>query len=232
MKLEEISAYLLKGRIVDLSKKVNPGGADGAVGAPRRKYEIEQFTFPPGELMHNIVMESHISTHVEAPSHFVPVLHGRDAEDVSEVALEKFFGMGMLINCKDMAPKTAMGPEILSQFDIRQGDIVLIGNSPHKGEDRPWLTPEGTEYIYNKKIKMIGFDDSVYVERPEVSRKYLDKYIVHDLFLSSGVPVIEQMAHLGDLRKPRFFFMGIPARMGGLESFPIRAVAIEDPEGV
>ena len=32
--------------------------------------------------MHFIDMESHISTHVEAPSHFVPVLHGRPAHDV------------------------------------------------------------------------------------------------------------------------------------------------------
>jgi kynurenine formamidase len=48
--------------------------------------------------------------------------------------------------------------------------------------------------------------------------------------LTNGIPVIEQVAHLEDLRKPRFFFMGIPPRMGGLDSFPIRAVAIEEQE--
>ncbi len=231
MNLEEISAQLLKGRLVDLSKKVNPGGADGPLGAPKRKYEIELFTFPPGELMHNIVMESHISTHVEAPSHFVPVLHpGRDAEDVSEVALFKFFGMGTLLDCKNMPAKTQIGPAEIDKFDIRQGDIVLIGNSPHKAQERPWFTPEGTEHLFKKNLKMVGFDDSVYVERPEVSRVNLQGYIVHDLFLTAGVPVIEQLAHLGDLKKSRFFFMGIPARMGGLDSFPIRAMAVESPE--
>ena len=230
MRTEDLAALLLKGRIVDLSKKVTPGQAEGPVGAPMRKYEIEQFTFPPGELMHNIVMESHISTHVEAPSHFIPALYGRSAEDVSEVALHKFFGVGVLVNCKEMAPRTEIGPAILDRFGIREGDIVLVGNSPHKTENRPWLAVDGVEYLVQKKIKMIGFDDSVYVERPEVSRKYLDKYVVHDLMLSNGIPIIEQLAHLGDLAKERFLFFGFPARMGGLESFPIRAVAIEMAE--
>jgi kynurenine formamidase len=35
---------------------------------------------------------------------------------------------------------------------------------------------------------------------------------------------------LSELNKQRFLFLGIPAKMGGLESFPIRAVAIEGKE--
>ena len=73
MKIEDVAAYLSQGRIVDLTKKVEPGKAVGPLDTGKRKYEIKVFSFPPGELMHNIEMESHISTHVEAPSHFVPV---------------------------------------------------------------------------------------------------------------------------------------------------------------
>lgn len=229
--ITEAAAILTKGHIVDLSKKVVPGGAQGPPGAPARWYQIGQFIFPPGELMHYIAMESHISTHVEAPSHFLPALHNRPGDDVSEVPVERFFGMAVLVNCKEMAVNTQIGPEILKAFPIEVGDIVVVGNSPWQATQRPWLNIEGIDYLVDdRKIKMIGLDDTVYVERPEVARKNLAGYYLHDKTLSNGIPVIEQMAHLSDLSKARFFFMGIPAAMGGLDSFPIRAVAIEPGE--
>jgi arylformamidase len=229
--IAEAAAILAKGRIVDLSKKVVPGGAQGPPGSPARWYQIGQFTYPPGELMHYIAMESHISTHVEAPSHFLPALHNRAGDDVSEVALERFFGMAALVDCKDTAVNAQIGPEMLKAFPIEVGDIVVVGNSPWRAAQRPWLTITGIDYLVDdRKIKMIGLDDTVYVERPEVARKNLAGYYLHDRTLSNGIPVIEQMAHLGDLSKARFFFMGIPAAMGGLDSFPIRAVAIEPGE--
>jgi kynurenine formamidase len=227
----EAAEILTKGRLVDLSKKVVPGGAQGPPGAPARWYQIGQFLYPPGEIMHYIAMESHISTHVEAPSHFLPALHKRPGDDVSEVPLERFFGMAFLVNCKDMAANLQVGPEILKTLPIEVGDIVVVGNSPWRAAQRPWLTPAGIDYLVDdRRIKLIGFDDTVYVERPEVSGKNLAGYHLHDKTLSNGIPVIEQMAHLGDLSKARFFFMGFPAAMGGLDSFPIRAVAIEPGE--
>jgi len=229
--IAEAAAILTKGRIVDLSKRVVPGGAEGPPGAPPRWYQIGQFTFPPGELMHYIAMESHISTHVEAPSHFLPALHHRPGDDVSEVPVEKFFGMAVLVNCKDMGLNTQIGSEILKTFPIEVGDIVVVGNSPWRAAQRPWLTVAGIDYLVDdRKIKMIGLDLTVRVERPEVAGKNLAGYYLHDKTLSNGIPVIEQMDHLSNLSKARFFFMGIPAAMGGLDSFPIRAVAIEEKE--
>ena len=153
MRIEDVATYLLKGRMVDLSRKVTPGEAEGPPGAPKRRYKIEVFTYPPGEIMHYIDMESHISTHVEAPSHFVPVRHGRSAHDVSEMALSGLFGMATLVDCKDFVPKTAIGADILARFDIQENDIVLIGNCSHRGEERSFMVKEGVEYLLQKKIK-------------------------------------------------------------------------------
>jgi len=230
MKINDIAAYLSNGRLVDLSKKVTPGKAEGPVDTGKRKYEIEPFFFPPGEIMHNIEMESHISTHVEAPSHFVPARYGKSAQDVSELPLAKFFGIAVLVDCRDLAPKTAIGAEILTRFEIQEKDIVLIGRSPHEGGKRSFLAKEGAEYLVQKKIKMVGFDDTVYPEDPRLLPKDLRTYFTHDLMLSNGIPIIEGLANLVELRKPRFLFFGFPAKMGGLESFPIRAVAIEGNE--
>jgi len=176
-------------------------------------------------------MESHISTHVEAPSHFLPALHHRPGDDVSEIPVERFFGMAVFVNCKDMGLNTQIGSEILKTFPIEVGDIVVVGNSPWRAAQRPWLTVAGIDYLVDdRKIKMIGLDLTVRVERPEVAGKNLAGYYLHDKTLSNGIPVIEQMDHLSNLSKARFFFMGIPAAMGGLDSFPIRAVAIEEKE--
>jgi kynurenine formamidase len=196
----------------------------------KRKYEIKPFTFPPGEIMHNIEMESHISTHVEAPSHFVPVRHGRSAKDISDIALTNFFGMAVLVDCKDLAPKTAIDRQILSKFQIREEDIVLIGKCPHQGKDRCYLAKEGADYLVRKKIKLVGVDDTVFPENPEFAGKALDKYFTHDFMLSNEIPIIEGLVNLDKLKDKRFLFFGFPAKMGGLESFPIRAVALEGIE--
>jgi len=227
MKFEEICSSLAGGRIVDLSKKASPGQADGPAGAGKRKYEIREFRYPPGEIMHFIDMESHISTHVEAPSHFVPVRRGRPAHDVSEVALERFFGMAVLVDCKDLPPKAPIGAAVLSRAGVRQDDIVLIGRCPHPGENRCYVAKDGAEYLLEKKIKMVGVDDTVFPEDPRVLTKEIEEYHLHDLMLSNEIPIIEALSGLEQLRKTRFLFFAFPARMGGLESFPVRAVAIE-----
>ncbi len=230
MRIDDVVEYLSQARIIDLSKKVTPGKAEGPLDTGKRKYEIEPFPVPPGEIMHNIEMESHISTHVEAPSHFVPVRHGRSAKDLSDMPVTAFFGMAVLVDCKDLAPKTAIKGEILEKFRIKEKDIVLIGKCSNQGRDRCYLAKEGVEYLLQKKIKLVGVDDTVFPENPEFAGKNLTKLFTHDLMLSNEIPIIEGLANLGELKKQRFLFFGFPAKMGGLESFPIRAVAIEGIE--
>lgn len=226
--MQDVAMYLSQARIVDLSKKVMLRAAEGSLDTGMRRYEIRSRLFPPGELMHDIDMESRISTHVEAPSHLVPALHNKPAADVSDLDLTSFFGAAILIDCKNLAPRTAIGRDILAQADIRQGDIVLIGKSAHERADRCYMAKDGAEYLAETKIKTVGLDDTVYPEHPTALGKDLSRYFTHDLMLSNGIPVIEGLANLNELRKQRFFFCGFRAKMGGLESFPIGAVAMED----
>ena len=75
---------------------------------------------------------------------------------------------------------------------------------------------------------MVGVDDAVFPEDPQYAMKDLEKYFCHDLMLSNEIPIIEGLGNLDQLKKKRFLFFGFPAKMGGLESFPIRAVAVEE----
>lgn len=228
MNMEELWAHLSQARMVDLTKKVVPGGGEGPVGTGKRKYEIRRFTFPPGELMHYIDMDSHISTHVEAPMHYVTARYGRDAEDVSEIPLSRLFGPAVLVNCQNLSPKSPVSPETLEEFPIQEGDIVLIGNAPPSEPERCYLVKESAEYLLHKKIKMVGVDDTVFPEDQKFIFKDFSSYFIHDIMLSHKIPIIEGLINLGQLKKPRFLFFGFPPMMGGLESFPIRAVAFEE----
>jgi len=236
MRIDDVASYLMKGRIVDLSLKVSPGRADSPFGAPSRRYEVKQFDYKPmkvwegpGEIMHYIDMENHISTHVECPSHFIPARHGRSAPDLSEVPLTSFFGMATFVDCKDLPPRTPLTADVLRKFPIHDHHIVLFGNCRHlgpKGEERCHMTKEGAEYLLTKKVKLIGFDDTVIPENPLIL-KDLKTAFTHDLMLSNGIPIIERLANMDILTKKRFLFFCFPANMGGIDSFPIRAVAIE-----
>ena len=228
MKTEELWAHLSQARMVDLTKKVVPGGGEGPVGTGKRKYEIRRFTFPPGELMHYIDMDSHISTHVEAPMHYVTARYGKAAEDISEVPLSRLFGPAVLVNCQNLPPNSPVGPKILEEFPVQEGDIVLVGNAPSGESDRCYLVRESAEYLLDKNIKMVGVDDTVFPEDQKFIFKDFNSYFIHEIMLTHNIPIIEGLVNLGQLKQTRFLFFGFPAMMGGLESFPIRAVAFEE----
>jgi len=235
VEIEQVAKYLSEGRIVDLTLKMNPGSTEGPSAKPSRRYEIEMFQYEPwkgwsgpGETMYQVEMCNHISTHAEGPSHFIPVRYGRSAPDLSEVPLSSFFGSAVLIDCKGLGPKTPIGAEVLQKFPIRENDIVLVGKGQHigtDGDERSFLVKEGAEYLFSKKIKLIGFDDTVIPEDPLI--RDLKSMFTHDLMLSNGIPIIERLANLEKLTKTRFLFFAFPPNLGGLDSFPIRAIAIE-----
>lgn len=210
-------------RLVDLSKKLQPN-------REKRRLEIERFTYPPGEYMHYLNLESHIGTHVEAPSHYIPARYGKPGKDVSQMPLEKFMGEAVFVDLSSSMRKQKIQPQDI-KVEIKKGDIVLIGNSPFTDADRPQLSHEFIKWLVNKEIKMVGVDDSVRPgPRPPEggNARTLEEMVDHDLFLTNEIPIIEQLANLDRLKKNRFFFIGFPLNIEGLDSSPIRAIAIED----
>ncbi len=236
MDIEQVAERLVNGRVIDLSLKMNPGSTEGPSAKPSRRYEIKKFEYEPwkiwsgpGETMHYVEMESHVSTHVEAPSHYIPARHGRSAPDLSELPLTTFFGSAVLIDCSELGPRTPIGAEILGKFPIQEGDIIVVGKGRHigpDGDDRSVLTKEGAEYLLSKKVKLIAFDDTVIPENTQVMRD-LSTMFTHETMLSNNIPIIERLTNLEELTKTRFLFFAIPPKMGGVDSFPIRAMAIE-----
>ncbi len=212
-------------KVIDLSIRMVPGvrkvSGEYRHGELTRRLEIRQFLYreQAGAMasMHWIDAESHIGTHVEGPSHFKEELQA-----VGEMPLETFMGEAVLLRFVEPRPVNGVGqpikPEHLER--VRGGDIVLMW-SPYEGADKPYVSPEAARALFEKRVKLVGFDMSrVGVEAPGC-------FATHENLLGNGIPVIEGLTNLEALEKERFFFVAFPIRIAGLDSSWVRAVALE-----
>jgi arylformamidase len=213
-----IAELLKKGRVVELNKILEPG-------KEARRLEIRRFRIFAGEFMHDIDTMSHIGTHAEAPSHFIPALpDGKDAPDISEFPPDAWWGEAVFINLAKLPPRAKVTAELLKEKGVRKGDIVVIGNSPYKDEEKIAMTDAASYYLAEVGIKLLAMDFSYSIEE---NFSELIRMKAHVELLSRGIPLIEGLAHLDQLKEERFFFMGLPSRVKGCDAWPIRAIAIE-----
>ena len=127
-----------------------------------------------------------------------------------------------MVGLLDKKPREPITPDDLLKAGVKQNDIVLL-SSPYKGEDRPHISAEASEWMFKTGIKMLGADTSVIIDRVE-----LTKMTTHKFLLGNDIPIIECLAHLDQLRKKRFLFIGFPLRIAGIDSSWMRAVALEE----
>jgi arylformamidase len=213
-------------RIIDLTHRLLPGEEQYTVelkqrGVPR--------TTATGDIMHDVYMWSHSGTHVEVSLHFYA-----GGKDTSDFPPDTFVGPAIRL---DFRHKQTNEPitleEIQSAGEVRERDIVILWEgrehlyrTPHS-HDRPYLTEEaGRWLVLEKKIKLLGTDSSGFEVRGG------DKpHPNHHLFFAPGndVPVIECLRNLGEIPGDRFFFVGMPLPVKGMDASPIRAIALEIP---
>src|SRR5512142_600784 len=145
-----IVELLKKGRIVELNKGLEPG-------KEARRMEIRRFRIYAGEFMHDIDTMSHIGTHAEAPSHFIPALpEGKEAPDIADLPPDAWWGEAVFVNLAKLSPKSKVTPELLKEKGIRKGDIVLIGNSPYKDDEKISMTDAASIWLAELGIKLLA----------------------------------------------------------------------------
>ena len=212
---------LKKYRIIDLTAMIRPGilKVDGRYmhGKELRRFELRQFIFELDKtFMHWIDAESHVGTHVEAPSHYL-----KDGKSVAELPLETFMGEALVLKFEDLKPIDGRGQPIKPAHleKVKRGDIVLMW-SPYEGVEAPYISPEASAWLAEKDIKMLGVQN-VGVEAP-------NSMATHDNLLRNNIPIIEGLVNLDKIRKERIFYIGLPLKVYGLDSSWIRAIALEE----
>jgi arylformamidase len=210
-------------QIIDLTHCLLPGEEQYPVEIKQRGKPREA---PTGDIMHDVYLWSHSGTHVEVPLHFYS-----GGKDTSDFPPEQFAGPAIRL---DFRHKQVNEPitleEIRAAGEVRENDIVILWEGrdhqyrTRESHDRPYLTEEAGEWlVLEKRIKLLGTDSSGF----EVRGGGKD-HPNHHLFFRAGndVPVIECLRNLGAIPTDRFFFIGLPIPVKGLDASPIRAVAL------
>jgi len=210
-------------RIIDLTQTMLPGEEQYTVEIKQRGKLRET---PTGDIMNDVYMWSHSGTHVEVSLHFYS-----GGKDTSDFPAATFVGPAIRL---DFRHKEVNEPITVQDFqaagEVREGDIVIMWQgrehqyrTPHS-HDRPYVTAEAAEWLaLDRKIKLLGTDSSGFEVRG------VKHHPNHHLFFKAGVdiPVIECLCNLGQIPNDRFFFVGMPLPIKGLDASPIRAIALE-----
>lgn len=228
-------------RIVELSHRMVPG---------QEEFPLQIETFNTDEVMaktaraeehrierradiwyilQEVLMGSHVGTHVEFPYH-----HRKDGLSAADYPLDRLMGDAVLLDFshKQKDEEITRQEIIGTGLEIRAGDIVLIRTDMHKlwktprGHDRPVLSIEATRYLVEEiGIHCIGTDATGLEVRGRNDQP------VHELLFAHDVAMIESLTNLDQLHSSRFEIIVLPLMVEGMDSCPVRVVALEKKDG-
>ena len=214
-----------KHRVVDLSKKLYPGQETRRLAI--RRYLAEK----TGDYHSEMDLMSHLGTHVESPYHY------KDQwPDILQLPVTNFVGRGVLLRLDDIAARAWIRAADLDKSDrgrVREGDVVLL-TSPYHSEpfifnaddQRPNLGEDAAKWLAAKRVKALGWGDGVAIENDIDAGK-----ILHEILMPQKVTFIEVMQNLDQLQDDIFLITFLPLPIAGLDSCPVRVVAIEGIPG-
>jgi arylformamidase len=223
-------ARKLPGRLVDLSHSLEPG---------KEEYHLDLATHFTDDLypqyirspdtwyiLQDISMSSHCGTHIEFPYH-----HNHTGMDAASFPLERLIGDCVLLDFRHKEPGSMVSREDLAPHagKIHVGDMLLFNfncarfyRTP-RSHDRPQIAYDSIQWlIFEKKISLIGSDAS------GIELKGVPDQPNHQLLMDNGIPIIEFAANLDGLREERFTLFALALSVQGLDSCPVRLLALED----
>lgn len=189
---------------------------------------VEPHATLPGDGYRVSVVEcgSHTGTHVDAPSHTEA-----DGADVDAIDVDRFALDAVLVDCRGLAPRAAIGPDMLPATDA---DLLVVHTDwdEHWGEasyfDHPFLAPEAAAFCvdqgYDVAIDALNVDPT---PTDEPTPNEPDGFQAHHALLGQGHLVFENLTGLGSVPE-RFEFLGFPLKLAAADGAPIRAVARYD----
>ncbi|HEY1777253.1 MAG TPA: cyclase family protein [Solirubrobacteraceae bacterium] len=254
-------------RIVDLSAPIKPTTANLP---PLLKVEIEYKDHEfgaetiesmfgvPAQLLRNgegwagetiSWLNTHSSTHVDAPYHYNSVVAGERAQTIDELPLEWFFAPGVVVDFTSHADGQAVGAEELRAAITATGhrlaarDIVLIRSGrdalydePDYMTHGPGVSVEATRWLFEQGVRVMGIDawgwDRPLALQAAEARERKEPGIfwaAHQCDLPYCQ--IERLFNLDQLPGSGFRIACFPLRIMGGSAAPARVVAIiEDDE--
>jgi arylformamidase len=173
---------------------------------------------------------SHCGTHMDAPIHF-----GVGRETIDQVDVSRLIGPAWVADVRPIEPMALIEPQHLGAIakQLKPGESLLIctGWSDYCGSERyrnelPRISVDLARWCVERQVRMLG------VEPPSVAdvNNIEELTIVHRTLFEGGVIVVEGLANLKSLSKPKVTFIALPLKVAGGDGAPARAIAIEDDD--
>ena len=211
-------------RMIDLTQVIQPTAPDA-----QRKFvvrihdaleEIPGKVRPEGEwyVMSDVDLMGHVGTHIEAPFHCL-----KKGADLSQIPLDRLVGDAVILN---LVNAKAAGGVTLQQVQdaaktaggVRKGDIVFCRMGP-----TPYFSTAPLKWLVGQGMKMMGVDSA----GVELADDKTHANVNHLVLFRAGIPLIENLANLSRVSRPRVRVYALPVPVRGLDAFPLRVIAIE-----
>jgi len=210
-------------RIIDLTLPLSDGDR-GVLIAHARRLETDGWNAT------TLSLYSHCGTHMDAPVHF-----GVGADTIYTLAVDKLVGPAWVVNLCPIAPRALIEVANVENAckDLVAGDSLLLRTdwSNYYGRERyrdelPRVSEGLAGWCVQKKVRMLG------VEPPSVAdvNNLQELTTIHRILFEGGVIVVEGLANLSALTKPKVTFIALPLRITVGDGAPARAIAIEDDD--
>lgn len=212
-------------RIIDFSVELLPGerkiNGDYLHGEPLwgRPVEIQEF-IAYNARMHHIQMQTHTGTHAESAYKYF------EGPDLAQMPIETYLGEAVACNLTHKQAGEAVTAADFRQAGVKAGDIVLAWGSAETAANPPYFTTESVDWLIETKIKMLGIEYVLYQPAHLPHGPGATDYKL----LQAGIPMIDAVRGLDQIKKTRVFFISLPVKMRRVSAFPTRAIALEEKD--
>lgn len=170
-----------------------------------------------------VVMPTHVGTHLDAPLHFIDGGKTTDTMD-----LTRCVGPAHLLDFTHKGALDEITVDDLRPYDdvIQPGARLIIHTEwdkvfPHERffTEMPGIHVDAAKLMAERGIALIGMD------MPSV---HATEYVaVHQILLGAEIVIVEWLTNLEAIKQSPFYFVALPLKFQGRDGSPVRAVAIE-----
>lgn len=165
-----------------------------------------------------IIINSHVGTHIDAPSHFL-----KNGKTIDQISLDKFIGKCQVLDLTNV--EEYISDKELEKFDIKENEIILLKTkNSYKTETEEfdpsfiYLNAAGAKFLVSKKIKSVGID-YLGIERNQPGHP------THKSLLEAQIPIIEGL-RLREINEGSYEFSCLPINLHSSDAAPARAIIV------
>lgn len=217
-------------RLIDVSHVVEHGmvtykGLPAPIICDYLSRQQSRAIYAPGTEFHigKIEMVANTGTYLDSPFH-----RYADGKDLADLSLSSLANLDCIVIRLPSGAPRAISRVSLRPEDVR-GRAVLFetGWDRHWRTDayfegHPYLTGELAEWLGRSGAALVGIDSLNIDDTDDGARP------VHSVLLGRDIPIVEHLRGLGAVPERGGRFFGVPVKVRGFGTFPVRAFVLAE----